>query len=78
MTTEMTTAELLRALAGKLDDLHRALVERWLASVDIVKYGNFPATRTEAYEVLEGARTLVITTTAPRAPAAAPASQEVA
>ena len=78
MTTEMTTAELLRALAGKLDDIHRALVERWLASVDIVKYGNFPATKDEAYEALEGARTLVITTTAPRTPAAAPASQEVA
>ncbi|MEP6864613.1 MAG: hypothetical protein ABJE66_28590 [Deltaproteobacteria bacterium] len=79
MTTEMTTAELLLALAGKLDDLHRDLVERWLASVDIVKYGNFPATRAEAYEALEDARTLVITTTAPRATAAAaPASQEVA
>jgi len=66
MTTEMTTAELLRALAGKLDDIHRALVERWLGSVDLVKYGNFPATRDEAYEALEGARSLVITTTAPR------------
>jgi hypothetical protein len=66
MTTEMTTSELLRALAGKLDDVHRDLVDRWLASVDIVKYGNFPASRDEAYEALEGARTLVITTTAPR------------
>jgi hypothetical protein len=81
MTTEMTTAELLRALAGKLDDVHRDLVEHWLASVDIIKYGNFPATRSDAYEALEGARTLVITTTAPRttaAAAASPATQDVA
>ncbi|MEO6774703.1 MAG: hypothetical protein ABI467_17140 [Kofleriaceae bacterium] len=67
MTTEMTTAELLQALAGKLDDAPRATVERWLASVDVVKYGNFPASRDQAYEVLEAARRLVITTTAPRA-----------
>jgi hypothetical protein len=66
MTTEMTSAELLRALATKLADAERGLVERWLARVDLVKYGNFPATRDEAYEALEGARTVVITTTQPR------------
>ncbi|MEO8554043.1 MAG: hypothetical protein ABI678_28910 [Kofleriaceae bacterium] len=61
LTTEMTSAELLRALAGRLDGDR---VERWLSRVDIVKYGNFPATRDEAYDTLEGARTVVITTTA--------------
>lgn len=63
LTTEMTSAELLRALDGKLDG---DLVERWLGRVDVVKYGNFPATRDDAYETLEGARTVVMTTTAPR------------
>jgi len=62
MTGEMTSAELLRALTGKLDDRATALVERWLGRVDLVKYGNFPASRDEAYETLEAARTVVVST----------------
>jgi len=62
MTGEMTSAELQRALAGKLDDHATSMVERWLGRVDVVKYGNFPASRNEAYETLEGARTVVVST----------------
>ncbi len=76
MTTEMTSAELLHALASKLGDAEHALVERWLARVDLVRYGNFPATRDEAYEVLEGARTVVIMTQPRGASRVAPAVAE--
>jgi hypothetical protein len=62
MTGEMTSTELLRAVAGALDDRVTVMVERWLGRADVVKYGNFPASREEAYEVLEGARTVVVST----------------
>jgi len=68
LTTEMTSAELLKALATKASATDTSLVERWLDRADIVKYGNFPATRDEAYITLEGARTVVLTTSKPREP----------
>jgi hypothetical protein len=60
MTGEMTSAELVRALAVRLDERSTAMVERWLGRVDLVKYGNFPASRDEAYATLEAARTVVV------------------
>jgi hypothetical protein len=66
LTTEMTSAELLRALTTKVSDTDKTRITEWIDSADLVKYGNFPATRDEAYATLEGARRLVITTTAPR------------
>ncbi len=62
MTGEMTSRELLAALTAKLDDSARAMVERWLGRADVVKYGNFPASRDEAYETLAGARAVVVAT----------------
>jgi hypothetical protein len=75
LTTEMTSSELLKALAGKAGESETTLVERWLDGADIVKYGNFPATRDEAYATLEGARRVVIATTKPRQAAAEPEQQ---
>jgi hypothetical protein len=75
LTTEMTSSELLKALAGKAAESETALVERWLDGADVVKYGNFPATRDEAYATLEGARRVVIATTKPRQAAVQPDQQ---
>ncbi|MFT3692546.1 MAG: hypothetical protein QM831_05345 [Kofleriaceae bacterium] len=63
LTTEMTSAELKKALEQKANESEQHLVEDWLDRADVVKYGNFPATRDQAYATLEGARHLIITTT---------------
>ncbi|HEY0253365.1 MAG TPA: hypothetical protein VGC41_17645, partial [Kofleriaceae bacterium] len=63
LTTEMTSSELKKALATKTGEREQTLVDAWLDRADIVKYGNFPATRDEAYATLEGARQLIFSTT---------------
>jgi hypothetical protein len=63
-TLEATTAELLLALRAKANERDHAMVERWLDSCDVVKYGGFRATRDVAHSVLDDARTLVVATTA--------------
>jgi hypothetical protein len=67
-TLDLTTSELMRALAKIAPDDERARIEAWLERCDIVKYGGFRATGEDAAGVLSGARALVIATTAlPRA-----------
>lgn len=65
-TSDLTTYELLRALAKVAPAHEHKLVEEWLERCDIVKYGGFRATDADAHGVLEAARQLVIKTT--RAP----------
>lgn len=63
-TSDLTTAELIRALSPVAPAGERGLVEAWLARCDVVKYGGFRATADDARDVLAGARSLVIATTA--------------
>jgi hypothetical protein len=65
-TYDLTTYELMRALAKVAPEHEQKLVEEWLERCDIVKYGGFRATDADAHGVLESARQLVIQTT--RAP----------
>jgi hypothetical protein len=69
VTYDLTTYELMRALAKVAPEQEQKLVEDWLERCDIVKYGGFRATDADAHGVLEAARQLVIQTT--RAPGAA-------
>ena len=63
-TLDLTTAELMRALARVADADERALVEAWLERCDVVKYGGVRASSEEALRVLADARALVIATSA--------------
>ena len=72
-TADLTSAELVRALAPVAPVTERLHVEAWLARCDVVKYGGLRATTAEARSVLAAARTLVVETTATAAPVAAPA-----
>jgi mannose-6-phosphate isomerase class I len=65
-TLDLTTAELMRSLAKVAPDDERAQIAAWLERCDIVKYGGMHASAGDAHAVLDGARTLVMTTT--RAP----------
>jgi hypothetical protein len=71
-TLDLTTAELMRGLAKVAPDDERAQIADWLERCDIVKYGGLKATAEDARGVLDGARTLVMTTT--RAPGRASTS----
>ncbi len=62
-TLDLTTSELMRALAKVAPDDERARIEAWLERCDLVKYGGFRATAEDAASVLVGARALVIATT---------------
>lgn len=62
-TYDLTTYELMRALAKAAPEHEQKLVEEWLERCDIVKYGGFRATDADAHGVLEAARQLVIQTT---------------
>lgn len=62
-TLDLTTAELMRSLAKLAPAEEQKLVESWLERCDIVKYGGLRATAEDAHAVLEGARTLVVSTT---------------
>ncbi len=72
-TADLTSAELVRALAPVAPVTERLHVEAWLERCDVVKYGGLRATTAEGRSVLGAARTLVVETTATEAPAAAPA-----
>ncbi|HEY4240267.1 MAG TPA: hypothetical protein VGM88_10640 [Kofleriaceae bacterium] len=63
VTSDLTSGELLRALAGVAPAEECELVEAWLATSDLVKYSGVPATGAEARLQLAGARSLVVTTT---------------
>ncbi len=66
-TAELTTSELLRALAKAAPVAARLHIERWLEGCDVVKYGGLRATAPAASAVLAEARALVIATSAPDA-----------
>ena len=61
-TLDLTSAELMRALAGRAPERDRDLVEAWLERCDVVKYGGFRATAVDAQAVLIDACELVMAT----------------
>ncbi len=63
-TLDLTTSELVRALAPSAPEDERALIEAWLERCDLVKYGGLRATAAQATDVLAAARELVVATTA--------------
>jgi hypothetical protein len=75
-TLDLTTAELMRSLGKAAPDDERTQIAAWLERCDIVKYGGMRATAEDARGVLDGARTLVMTTTRP--PGRAASKTEVA
>jgi hypothetical protein len=75
-TLDLTTAELMRSLGKAAPDDERNQIAAWLERCDIVKYGGMRATAEDARGVLDGARTLVMTTTRP--PGRAASKTEVA
>lgn len=62
-TLDLTTAELMKTLGKVAPDDERNQIATWLERCDIVKYGGLRATSADARGVLDGARTLVMTTT---------------
>ena len=73
VTLDQTTAELMRALKKVAPTDECTQIASWLERCDIVKYGGYKASDADARAVLDGARTLVITTTrAPGRPSTAP------
>ena len=69
---ELTTLELVRELAKHATAAERELAEGWLERCDLVKYGGFRATSTQATDALELARALIVkTSVAPASKAAA-------
>jgi hypothetical protein len=68
-THDLTSSELLARL-GEVEPAARALVEPWLATCDLVKYGGARATTADATAALTDARALIVATSQPRAPAA--------
>jgi hypothetical protein len=63
-TLDLTTAELVRALARVAPAGERTLVETWLERCDVVKYGGSRARVEDAMRVLADAKALVIATSA--------------
>jgi hypothetical protein len=72
VTLDQTTAELMRSLDKVAPADECTQIAHWLERCDIVKYGGLEATADDARGVLDGARTLVMTTT--RAPGRASTS----
>jgi hypothetical protein len=62
VTRDLTTSELLRALA-QTPAAERTQIEAWLERCDVVKYGGLRTTSAEARAVLGDARAVVIATT---------------
>lgn len=59
-TLDLTSAELVRALAGAAAAADRDRISAWLARCDRVKYGGARTTTADAHAVLAGARELVL------------------
>ena len=70
-TYDLTTYELMRKLAGVAPDDEKRMIERWLESCDIVKYGGLKATAYDGKRTLDAARELVLTTSQPAKPGTA-------
>jgi hypothetical protein len=71
---DRSSSELIERLSAAAADGEVAVVESWLGSCDLVKYGGQRATAAEAGKVLDDARALIVTTSqshpVPRAPGA--------
>jgi hypothetical protein len=63
VTRDLTTSELLRALARIAPRDEQLMLELWLERCDVVKYGGLRATAASARGVLGDARAVVIATT---------------
>jgi len=61
-TYDLTTFELMNKLAAVAPADERVLVEAWLETCDIVKYGGLRATAETAHGVLDHARELIVAT----------------
>ena len=61
-TLDLTSSELLRRLQAVASDDERALVEAWLATCDLVKYGGLHTSHADAKLALDDARALVMAT----------------
>jgi hypothetical protein len=61
-TYDLTTSELMQQLAPVAPTDERTMIERWLESCDIVKYGGLKAGGVDARRTLEAARELVVAT----------------
>ncbi len=60
---DLTTGELLNALAAAAPSEVREMVATWLERCDVVKYGGSRASGDEAHRVLTDARAMIMTTT---------------
>ena len=61
-TLDLTTSELLRQLADVAPADERQMIEGWLASCDLVKYGGLPTTTASGHQALDDARALIVAT----------------
>jgi hypothetical protein len=69
LTLDLTSSEMLRELKkADAPNIERDMIEHFLDRCDIVKYGGFKATTTDAHDTLEGARGLVRVIDQPPAP----------
>ena len=59
-TADLTTSELLAALAAVASDAERDALATWLAACDLVKYGGSRASAQDAAAALAGARALIV------------------
>ncbi len=66
-TLDLTSSELVRQLAKVAPDEERGMVEVWLETCDLVKYGGLRTTHDQAKAALDDARALVVTTSQARA-----------
>lgn len=62
-TLDLTSSELVRALRDVAPPPELGLVEKWLDTCDLVKYGGLKTGAAGARQTLEDARALVVTTT---------------
>ena len=62
-TLDLTSSELIRRLERVAPTDERALIETWLESCDLVKYGGLRTTPADAKHTLDDARALIVTTT---------------
>jgi hypothetical protein len=62
-TRDLTSAELLRRLAGVAGDVEHGSIGAWLGRCDVVKYGGVQPSEADARGVLDDARAMVVATT---------------
>ncbi len=68
-TLDLTTRELMRGLANVAPAEELAMIEGWLASCDLVKYGGLATTASIGHRALDDARAVIVATTVRKAAA---------